>query len=75
VNGFLDKVRLDPEIARLVRENQARVAAIGHDRACHCAECVPCVHHPGEDCDCYCRFCIGCVYENCAFWQGPQQEA
>lgn len=42
-----------------------------HDRGCHCADCVPCVHHPGEDCDCYCRFCEGCGPGNCDFWVGP----
>lgn len=44
---------------------------VAHERGCHCADCVPCVHHPGEDCDCYCRFCEGCVYGNCNFWVGP----
>lgn len=36
----------------------------GHDRACHCAECAPCKHHPGEDCGCWCRF-ASCSPENC----------
>lgn len=44
---------------------------VAHERGCHCADCVPCVHHPGEDCDCYCRFCEGCGYGNCNFWVGP----
>lgn len=65
---------VDVQVQRLLAEQRARLVAIGHDVGCHCAECVPCVHHPGEDCGCYCRFCLGCGHDNCAFWQGPQQE-
>lgn len=36
----------------------------GHDQSCHCAECAPCKHHPGEDCGCWCRF-GSCSPESC----------
>lgn len=46
-----------------------------HGLFCHCAVCVPCVHHPGQDCDCYCRFTFGCHYGNCEHWVGPLSRA
>jgi hypothetical protein len=36
-----------------------------HRTSCHCADCIPCRHHPGVDCGCYCRF-VGCSPTTCA---------